>query len=345
MTDRTPPERAARRTARRPLSLMHLFVAALAAALSFSSAAPAQTTLAGRVVKDGAGVAGAPVELHRVARDTSGLIARTQSGPDGRFTFAVPPADTAGFNVVFATAMVEGVRYFGPALHPGDPGTGYQVVAFDTTSARSAIDSLRVSRRDVILVAGQRGGWEVAEVVRVENPLTRTVVGEGGKPVFGLPIPPGATDFQTDDPTMSESGGADRPRDLLLMGGRVVATVPLTPGGRDFFFRYRMPAGTGTLALPLSGRTDTLALYVRQPAPGVSVQGLPKGEPFTAEGEQFLRYTGTALPADAKVSVRWRGHGGAPVDPRLAAGVVTALVLAVGAWFALRRRPASPTPP
>ena len=35
MTDRTPPERAARRTARRPLSLMHLLAAALAAALSF----------------------------------------------------------------------------------------------------------------------------------------------------------------------------------------------------------------------------------------------------------------------------------------------------------------------
>lgn len=340
MNDRTPPERAARSTARRPLSLMHLFVAALAAALSFSSAA-AQTTLAGRVVKGGAGVPGAPVELHRVARDTSGLIARSRSGPDGRFTFQVPPADTGGFNVVFATAMVEGVRYFGPALHPGDPGTGYEVVAYDTTSARGAIDSLRVSRRDVILAAGQRGGWEIAEIVRVENPLTRTVVGEGGKPVFGMPIPPGATDFQTDDPTLSENA-EERPRDLLLMGGRVVATVPLTPGGRDFFFRYRLPAGTGSLALPLSGRTDTLALYVRQPAPGVTVEGLPKGEPFEAEGEQFLRYTGTALTADAKVSVRWRGHGGAPVDPRLAAGIVTALVLGVGAWFALRRRPSSP---
>jgi hypothetical protein len=216
-------------------------------------------------------------------------------------------------------------------------------VANHPTSARGAIDSLRVSRRDVILVAGQRGGWEIAEVVRVENPLARTVVGEGGKPVFGLPIPPGATDFQTDDPTMSESS-EERPRDLLLMGGRVVATVPLTPGGRDFFFRYRLPPGTGTLALPLSGRTDTLALYVRQPAPGVSVQGLPKGEPFTAEGEQFMRYTGLALAPDAKVSVRWRGHGGAPVDPRLAGGLATALVLAVGAWFALRRRPA-PSPP
>jgi hypothetical protein len=343
VTDQSPPERAARRTARRPLSLMLLLAAALAAALSFSSAAHAQGSVTGRVVKSGRPVAGAPVELHRVTRDTSGMLASGVSGADGRFTFRLPPADTGGFNVVFATAMVDGVRYFGPALHPGDPGVGYEVVAYDTTSARAAVDSVRVSRRDVIVVAGQLGGWEVAEVVRVENPLGRTVVGEGGKPVFGLPIPPGATDFQTDDPALSESGG-DRPRDLVLMGGRVLATVPLTPGGRDFFFRYRLPPRTGTLTLPLSGRTDTLAVYVRQPAPGVRVQGLPAGEPFEAEGERFLRYTGTALAADARISVRSRGAGGAPVDPRLAAGIATALVLAVGAWFAVRRRGTSSTP-
>ena len=192
MTEQTPPERAARRTTRRPLSLMHLLAAALAAALSFSSAAGAQATLTGRVVKGGAPVPGAPVELHRVTRDTSGMIARTESGADGVFAFPVPPADTGGVNVVFATAMVEGVRYFGPALHPGDPGRGYQVVAYDTTSSKAAVDSLRLARRDVILMPGPRGGWDVAEVVRVENPLDRTVVGEGGTPVFGVTVPPGA---------------------------------------------------------------------------------------------------------------------------------------------------------
>ena len=341
MTDLAPRRRAAHRKARRPLWLP--FVHAALAALLFSSAAAAQTTLAGRVVKAGRGVPGAPVELHRVARDTSGLLATAVTGADGGFTFAVPPADTAGFTVVFAAAMVDGVRYFGPALHPGEPGAGYEVVAYDTTSARAAADSLRVSRRDVILVAGQRGGWEVAEVVRVENPLDRAVVGAEGKPVFGVAVPRGATDFQTDDPLLAQSV-SERPRDLVLMGGRVMATVPLTPGGRDFFFRYRLPPGTGTLALPLSQRTDTLAVYVRQPAPGVKVQGLGAGEPFQAEGEQFLRYTATALAPGARVAVRWRAHGGSPVDPRLAAGAATALVLAAGAWFAFRRRGA-PAPP
>jgi hypothetical protein len=336
--------RAARREARRPFPLLFLLLA-LAAGMLFAPPAGAQATVTGRVVRAGAGVPNAAVELHRVSSDTSGMLATGTAGPDGRFTFTLPPADTAGFTVFFATAMVDGVRYFGPALHPGQAGTSYEVAVYDTTSAKPALDALRVGRRDVIVVAGQRGGWEVAEVVRVENPTGRTVVGPGGAPVFGLAMPEGATDFQTEQPGVSESAGAEKPRDLVLMGGRVLATVPLTPGGRDFFFRYRLPARTGTLALPLSQRTDTLAVYIRQPAPGVRVDGLPAGEPFEAEGEQFLRYTGTALAPGRTVSVRSPRHGGAPVDPRLAAGIVTALVLAAGAWFALRRRPpAAPTP-
>jgi hypothetical protein len=336
--------RAARSKTRRPFPLLLSLLALAAGMLSFSGSAAAQSTVTGRVVRAGAGVPNAAVELHRVATDTSGLLQTATADADGRFSFTLPKVDTTGFNVFFATAMVDGVRYFGPALHPGETGTSYVVAVYDTTSAKPALDALRVGRRDVIVMAGQRGGWEVAEVVRVENPTGKTVVGAGGSPVFGMAMPAGAMDFQTEEPGVSESAGAEKPRDLVLMGDRVLATVPLTPGGRDFYFRYRLPPKTGTLSLPLSQRTDTLAVYVRQPAPNVRVNGLPAGEPFEAEGERFLRYTGTALRPGATVSLRAAPNGGAPMDPRLAAGIVTGLVLAAGAWFALRRRPSPSSP-
>jgi hypothetical protein len=339
VNDTVQRRRAARSTARRPF-LLSVLSLLLAAAFALPAGAAAQATLSGRVVRGEAGVGGVPVELHRVSSDTSGRLATGTAGADGRFSFPLPPADTTkGFTVFFATAMVDGVRYFGPALHPGEAGTNYRVVVYDTTSAAGEVAKLRLSRRDVIVSAGQRGGWEVAEVVRVENPTGRTVVGAGGAPAFALAVPPGAIAFQTEEPGVSESAGAEAPRDLVLMGARVLATVPLTPGGRDFFFRYRLPPRTGTLALPMGQRTDTLTLYVRQPAPGVRVEGLSPGEPFEAEGERFLRYTGTALAAGAKVNVRRRGNGGAPVDPRLAAGAATVLVLGLGALLARRRRP------
>jgi hypothetical protein len=340
VTNTVPRMRAARCHARRPFPLMLSLLALVAGMLALSTPAAAQGTLQGRVVRAGAGVPNAAVELHKVSSDTSGMLSTGTADAEGRFRFALPQVDTAGgFTVFFATAMVDGVRYFGPALHPGEAGTSYVVAVYDTTSARPALDQLRVQRRDVIVVAGQRGGWEVAEVVRVENPTSWTVVGPGGSPVWGMTVPEGATDFQTEQPGVSENAGAEKPADLVLMGGRVLATVPLTPGGRDFFFRYRLPSRTGTLALPTSLRTDTLALYVRQPAPGVRVDGLPAGEPFEAEGEQFLRYTGTALAPGSMVSVRPRKNNGAPMDPRIAAGAAAALVLAAGAWLALRRRP------
>lgn len=355
-------ERAVRHTARRPLPLLFaalcaVFVSATpsnaqapaapsaasagpAGAASAPSAAPARalTSVTGRVVRDGKGVPGASVELHRVASDTSGRVGATATGADGVFTFRLPPPDpNAKFSVFFATAMVDGVRYFGPALHPSDPGARYEIAAFDTTSAAAAVDSLTVGRRDVILVPGTRGAWDVAEVVHVQNPLRRTVVGPGGKPVFGVRIPAGATDFQTERPLTGAGPGAE---DLMLVGDRVVAAVPITPGGRDMLFRYRLPAGTDPLAIPLSHSTDTLTLYVRQPAPGVSVAGLAKADTFSAEGDTYLRYTGTALRPDARVTVQWSAPG-MGIDPRLLAGVLAGLVLLAGAWFALRRRPAA----
>ena len=336
MTRSSSALRAARRRACRPRQLALL--AALAALLLAPAAAAGQGSLAGRVVRGDAGVGGADVELHRVARDGSGRLAGAVTGADGSFRFDLPPAGEGGFTVFFATATVDGVRYFGPALHPGEEGEGYRVLAFDTTSAPAAVEAVRVARRDVILVAGMRGGWEVAEVVRVENPTGRTVVGPGGTPVFGFGVPADATDLQTEEPALGPSEGAGGPQDLVLVGGRVLATVPLTPGGRDFFFRYRLPPGTGALALPLGAAVDTFALYVREPVPGVRVDGLAPGAPFDADGERFARFGGTALPADRTVTVRWSGPGGSPVDPRLAAGVLAVVVLAGGALLARRRR-------
>jgi hypothetical protein len=112
----------AARDARRLSPLLLSCLAVLAAGLlTLPAIAQAQTTLQGRVVRAGAGVPNAAVELHRVGSDTSGMLAAGTAGADGRFAFAVPAADSAAFTVYFATATVDGVRYFGPALHPGDP--------------------------------------------------------------------------------------------------------------------------------------------------------------------------------------------------------------------------------
>jgi hypothetical protein len=212
------------------------------------------------------------------------------------------------------------------------------VVVYDTTSSQAAADSLRVSRRDVFLIPGPRGGWEVAEVVRVDNASGRTLVARGGIPIFGMEVPDGIVDFEAGEtgPTGASEGGAG---EMVLMGSRVLATVPITPGERDFFFRYRIPPGGRSLALPVDRATDTLMMYVRQPGPAVEVKGMSGGGLIEAEGERFLRFRATDLAPAAPVALTWRSPTQSPVDPRLVAGVLVGVILIGGlAIRVLRRR-------
>jgi hypothetical protein len=318
--------------AARPAVLAALLVLAVLAALP----AGAQGAIDGRVLRGGQGLPGVEVELHRVSTAGSGVVGTARSGDGGVFRLALPAAAGEGFDVLFATATLDGVRYFGPAVHPGADTEGYVVRVYDTTAAPADVAAVRVSRRDIVLVAGPRGGWEVAEVVRVENPLERTVVGEGGAPLFGFGVPLGAADLQTEDPMLADDGG---PGELVLMGGRVLATTPLLPGARDFFFRYRVPPGSGSLSLGLATAVDSLTMYIREPAPGVRVEGLDRAGPFEADGDRFARFVGSGLAADARITVRSGGGLAGRLDPRLGGGGAALLVLLAGALIARRRRP------
>lgn len=321
---------AARRTAAR-LALVFACAAALAAP------APAQRALNGRVVKDGRGVAGVPVQLHRVTRDTRGQIDSAVSGADGRFSVPLPPVDTAaGFTVFFATAVADGVRYFGPAVHPDDPTGAYDVVVYDTTSSAALADSVRVVRRDVFLVRDMDGTMEVGELVRLRNLSGRTLVPDQ-KPIVSLRLPPGSEAFEAGEGDRADSvkvgdGG------MVRMGDRAWLTQPLVPGERELVFRYRLPAGVKRLPVALGRATDTLNVYVRQPAPDVKARGLGEGTPFTADGVEFIRYAATGLRGDAASALDWRGPQPPPVDPRWAALAIAGAILGGGMVLSARRR-------
>jgi hypothetical protein len=315
---------------------------ALFAGLALHSAAPlpAQSTtprvLQGRVVKHGEPVGGAEVTLHRVTRSASGPMARRTSGSDGGFRFELPPAqDTSGFTVYFTTAEYEGVRYFGAPLHAGDPVGPYQLQVYDTTS--SLADSVLTARRDAVFVPGNDGGWEVNEVMRIANLAGRTLVPRDGIRSWELPLPAGATDFEAGE-------GEVAPDQLRLVGDRVLLLAPLVPGQHEIFLRYRLTAGAEATTLPLSGRTDTLNLYVRQPAPRVTVEGLESTRSVEVQGESFIQYGGTDLPATTRISLSFAASGGVPLNPVYAGVGAAVLLLLLGTWVALRQRPGDSAP-
>jgi hypothetical protein len=321
------------REAARPAAARLAFVFLLAA---LAAPAAGQQPLVGRVVREGRGAAGVAVQLHRVTRASRGQVDSTVSGADGRFSIPLPPVDTAaGFTVFFATALADGVRYFGPAVHPEERSAGYSIVVYDTASSVALADSVRVSRRDLFLIPDMDGTMQVAEIVRVRNAGRRTLVADT-RPRVSVQLPPGAEGFEAGEADRADSARAPN-AGLARVGDRAWITDPLVPGDRDFFFRYRLSPKVKRLPLTLGRATDTLFVYVRQPAPEVRARGIGEGVPYTAEGESFIRYHAVALRSGAPVSLDWTGPSPPPVDPRWAALAVAGAILAAGGVMAVRR--------
>lgn len=312
-------------------------VLALAFALTAPAGVEGQEVLVGRIERDsGAGVGSAPVTLHRVTSNSSGAVDSTVTATDGTFRLPVPAIDTTTFNVFFATTDHQGVRYFGRPLHAseGIPDE-YRIAVYDTTSALAG--ATRFVRRDLVLIPEAEGGWEVNEVVRVQNPTSSTLVSRSGMPTWEFRIPSGAVDF--------EAGEGDvAPDEVMLMGDRVLLLTPLLPGDRELFIRYRIPPDSRSLDLRAHSPLDTLNLFVRQPSPTVGVEGLTTTELINAGEERFLRYGAVDLEEGAMIGVRWTGPTTPPVTPVTAAILVTLLVLAIGAWAAFRNTPVAGEP-
>ncbi len=311
-----------------PLLLAGLICLMVAAAPAVGQSASFDE-LTGRVTLEEAPIGGVPVELHRVTSATSGVIDRTVTDAAGGFHFRLPPLDTTGFTVFFTTAEHGGVRYFGRPLHPNDDPDDYRVAVFDTTSAPA--EPPRLTRRDLVLMPQNDGSWEVNEIVRFTNAGTRTVVSASGMPTAEVDLPAGATDF--------EAGDGDAPADQVQrMGDRVLLLLPLIPGERELFFRYRLASRPSRTEIAMRVPTDTMNLFVRQPSPRLTVDGLSLAEIVEVESERFLRFSSSGDAAGGPVAIQWQS-GGPPVSPITAAVALTVMVLLVGGVFAFRNRP------
>ncbi|HEX7240195.1 MAG TPA: hypothetical protein VF263_08015 [Longimicrobiaceae bacterium] len=299
------------------------------------AAAPAAAQrLRGTVALGKAGVEGVPVTLHRVARDTSGAVATAVTGPGGAFDLPLARgAEGEGFSVFFVTAEFRGVRYFGPPIHPDDAPAAYAVPVYDTVSAAAAAGRVRLAKRDVVIIPEEDGGAEVNEVIRLGNSADRTVVVGSGSSVWEFRLPEGVAAFEVGESDIT-------PQEVVRRGDRVLVTAPLPPGERDLFVRYRLRRGATRTVFPLPSRPDSMSLFVRQPSVEVRVPGFSAPVAVETEGETYLRFT-AAAPAAREVVMEWKRAGPPPVDPRIAAAVVTGLVLTAGAGLALRRSPRS----
>jgi hypothetical protein len=292
--------------------------------------------LTGTVLRDGDPVDQATVMLHRIDSQSSGEVAVARTGPDGRFRLPLEQTPDVAFTVFFATVDYLGVRFFGRPIHPTEAARDYLIAVHDTASVLP--EPIRIVRRDMVLIPESSGAWEFNEVMRIVNPTRLALTSAAGMPTWEFRIPPGATDFEAGECAFDADSGSVLPHEVSQMGDRVLLLAPVVPGARDLCIRYRVPAAPHQTGITLDSPTDTLNLFVRQPSHLTGVPGFFATRMIDADGERFLQYGATDLGAGTRVDLQW-SRPGPPVDPVLAAVVVTLLLLAVGGWAAVRNRP------
>jgi hypothetical protein len=171
-------------------------------------------------------------------------------------------------------------------------------------------------------------GWEVTDVVEIQNPDSATfVAGAADAPVWRYPLPPTAL-----APRVLQSGPVTGP--ARVEGTTLVAGNPIVPASNYYVVQYDVESLE--MDVPLPGQTGLVQLLLREPAPAVRVEGLARQPPEEIEfGSTFLRWAGEALQ-DQTIAVRLGEEGGG-AGAWLVVAAALSLVL-IGAASLLARR-------
>lgn len=258
----------------RLISGVVLGLALLAAAAPHAAVAQSSGTIAG-VVRNGTTsqlAAHTAVQLVFIGAAGPQAVGETRSDASGRFAFRGLPDGR-----YLVTARHQGVSYAAHAVITGGAAQDLAVHVFDASD--------RVSLRAALLgvaVETYAGYVRVSEVMHLQNPTTRTFLGD-----VVLALPRGARYIIFGE-------GFHQPR---AEGARITDRLIVRPGAHQLSYAYSV-AGAGEVDLDrsISLPVDRLEVFITAPAEARSprLQPLPAA---TEEGRTYTRATGRALPA------------------------------------------------
>jgi hypothetical protein len=286
--------------------------AALVPVLPALPAAPGGVAINGlvRSATTGTPVPDTLVQLVSIGAQGAEAIGQTRSGAGGRFAFT---GLLDGRYLV--TARHQGVSYAAHALVAGAP-VEVTVQVYEV----SAQVPLRIAALG-IAVDALPGYVRVNEVIHLQNPTTRTFLGE-----IRLPLPRRARYVVFAD-------GFHQPR---ADGAVITDRLIVRPGSHQVAYAYSVGGGgeislDRALALPV----DRVEMFVAAPAEARSprLQSLPIE---TSEGRVYTRASGRAVPAgELKLAITGVPSSRLWLAP-VAAGTLAAL-LVVGLMIAIAR--------
>ena len=309
---------------------------ALAAALSLTGPPLAAQTdefrLLGQILKTGEPVDSATVVLHRVSPDVAGEVDSVRVDRDGSFEFVLPSAPDVEVTseIYFASVRYEGVLYFGSAVHETEQlDSVYVIEVYGATEAPPVGMPLPLKVRNIFLEPADEG-WQVTDLMQINNPGETTIVAADSGIVWSYPLPDGARSPRV--------GQGDLPEDAISFeGGRVSLTAPLPPGERMLLIRYELPGVD--VDIPAPGSTETFEILVKEPSPPLEVSGLAPIDVVSLEaGSTYRRYGATGVSRAVIGLVEAEGE---PLPPASTVALVLTVLLA-GAGLLVYFRPRPP---
>lgn len=254
-------------------------------------------TLRGYVIlgSDSSGVAGAPVELHRVTRASGEVVDSATTGRAGRFDLRFAgEADPDAVYIV--AARHHGVRYFGPVLHAStEVPEPYRVVVYDTVQVR-APTTLQVEFRHVVLTPLAEGGLAVEEILDLSGRPRATLVGvPATEALWTTVLPRGAV-----APRVAAEGAPPEAVEASAGVLRLRSTLP--PSGLRLTVGYQLPHSE--YDLDLDHPTRRLEVVVTGSRVRVGSEGLDEVSAVEASDQPFRRFRGDDLPVGSRVAVR-----------------------------------------
>ncbi len=126
-------------------------------------------------------------------------------------------------------------------------------------------------------------------------------------------------------------------------GNKITVTGPFPPGATTVQFAYSIPLGSDTITIDetMPAQLPQVAV-VAQKTPGMTLTSpqIKEHADRTAEGQDYIVGQGGAVRAGDTLSLTLSGLPHHPTWPRNVALFLAAVILAAGAWGAIRLRPA-----
>jgi hypothetical protein len=271
----------------------------------------------------------------------AGATKSATTDDQGRATF---PGLTPGTRVK-ASATVDGEKLDSQEFDvPAAGGVRLALVATDPEMAKKAEEDRQLASAppiDGIVVLGEQSriviemgddGLNVFNILQILNtarrpvkvaaPLTFDVPAEA----LGLGLLEGA------------------PKNAVASGHRVVVEGPFAPGSTLLQFAYTLPFGPENMTVRQSVPVQLTGLAVALQSTDtmqLSSPQIAQQRPMAADGQSYIVAQGPAIPAGGTIALNISGLPHPPVWPRNLALALAVIVLAAGAWAAMRR-PAGP---